>query len=218
MVMFIRLGLSTIVGVVVTLGLFYLMQYLIQGADSALTDDKIGNLVDFVRVKQDQQLETKQRKPKKPPPPDEPPPDVPPQNFNVAVDSAGFNMSNVDLSVSVDVGGGGFGISDGEYLPIVKVQPQYPRRALSRGLAGYVIVEFTVTAQGTVKNPFVIENCGHIPNARSPGDCVDKPNSVFDSAALKAAAKFKYKPKVIDGNPVETGGVQNKIPFELAES
>lgn len=218
MVMFIRLGLSTIVGVVVTLGLFYLMQYLIQGADSALTDDKIGNLVDFVRVKQDQQLETKQRKPKKPPPPDEPPPDVPPQNFNVAVDSAGFNMSNVDLSVSVDVGGGGFGISDGEYLPIVKVQPQYPRRALSRGLAGYVIVEFTVTAQGTVKDPFVVENCGHIPNARSPADCVDNPNSVFDSAAVKAALKFKYKPKVIDGNPVETGGVQNKITFELAES
>ena len=218
MVMFIRLGLSTIVGVVVTLGLFYLMQYLIQGADSALTDDKIGNLVDFVRVKQDQQVETKQRKPKKPPPPDEPPPDVPPQNFNVAVDSAGFNMSNVDLSVSVDVGGGGFWISDGEYLPIVKVQPQYPRRALSRGLAGYVIVEFTVTAQGTVKDPFVVENCGHIPNARSPVDCVDKPNSVFDSAAVKAALKFKYKPKVIDGNPVETGGVQNKITFELAES
>ena len=218
MVMFIRLGLSTIVGVVVTLGLFYLMQYLIQGADSALTDDKIGNLVDFVRVKQDQQVETKQRKPKKPPPPDEPPPDVPPQNFNVAVDSAGFNMSNVDLSVSVDVGGGGFGISDGEYLPIVKVQPQYPRRALSRGLAGYVIVEFTVTAQGTVKDPFVVENCGHIPNARSPADCVDNPNSVFDSAAVKAALKFKYKPKVIDGNPVETGGVQNKITFELAES
>jgi len=218
MVMFIRLGLSTVVGVVVTLGLFYLMQYLIQGADSALTDDKIGNLVDFVRVKQDQQVETKQRKPKKPPPPDEPPPDVPPQNFNVAVDSAGFNMSNVDLSVSVDVGGGGFGISDGEYLPIVKVQPQYPRRALSRGLAGYVIVEFTVTAQGTVKDPFVVENCGHIPNARSPADCVDKPNSVFDSSAMKAALKFKYKPKVIDGNPVETTGVQNKITFELAES
>ena len=64
----IRLGLSTIVGVIVTLGLFYLMQYLIQGADSALTDDKIGNLVDFVRVKQEQEVETKQRKPKKPPP------------------------------------------------------------------------------------------------------------------------------------------------------
>ncbi|MFZ8973394.1 MAG: energy transducer TonB [Pseudomonadales bacterium] len=217
MVMMIRLGLSTIIGVVVTLGLFYLMQYLIQGADSALTDDKIGNLVDFVRVKQEQEVETKQRKPKKPPPPDEPPPDVPPQNFNVAVDNAGFSMSNVDLAVNVDVGGGGFGISDGEYLPIVKVQPQYPRRALSRGLAGYVIVEFTVTEQGTVINPFVIENCAHIQNARSPEECVDKPNSVFDSAAMKAAVKFKYKPKVIDGQPVETAGVQNKITFELAE-
>jgi len=213
----IRLGLSTIVGVIVTLGLFYLMQYLIQGADSALTDDKIGNLVDFVRVKQEQEVETKQRKPKKPPPPDEPPPDVPPQNFNVNVDNAGFNMSNVDLSVDVQVGGGGFGITDGEYLPIVKVQPQYPRRALARGLAGYVIVEFTVTEAGTVRDPIVIENCAHIPNARNPAECVDSPNSVFDSAAMKAAEKFKYKPKVIDGVPVETAGVQNKITFELAE-
>ena len=217
MVMMLRLGISTVIGVIVTLGLFYLMQYLIQGADSALTDDKIVNLVDFVRVKQEQEVETKQRKPKKPPPPDEPPPDVPPQNFNVAVDNAGFSMSNVDLSVNVDVGGGGFGISDGEYLPIVKVQPQYPRRALSRGLAGYVIVEFTVTEQGTVKDPIVVENCAHIQSARNPGECVDKPNSVFDSAAKKAAVKFKYKPKVIDGQPVETAGVQNKITFELAE-
>ena len=213
----IRLGLSTIVGVIVTLGLFYLMQYLIQGADSALTEDKVGNLVDFVRVKQEQQVETKQRKPKKPPPPDEPPPDVPPQNFNVNVDNTGFNMSNVDLSVDVQVGAGGFGISDGEYLPIVKVAPQYPRRALSRGLAGWVIVEFTVTEAGTVRDPFVVSNCAHIPNARDPGECEDKPNSVFDSSAKKAALKFKYKPKVIDGVPVETAGVQNRIKFELAE-
>ena len=55
-------------GVIVTLGLFYRMQYLIQGADSALTEDKVGNPVDFVRVKQEQQVETKQRKSKKPPP------------------------------------------------------------------------------------------------------------------------------------------------------
>jgi periplasmic protein TonB len=216
--MIIRFSISTIVGVFVTLALFYLMQYLIQGAENAITDDKVGNLVDFVRVKQDQEVQTKQRKPKKPPPPDEPPPDVPPQNFNVAVDNAGFSMSNVDLSVNVDVGGGGFGISDGEYLPIVKVSPQYPRRALSRGMAGWVIVEFIVTAQGTVTNPIVVSNCGYIPNMRSPGVCEDSPNTVFNNAALKAAVKFKYKPKVIDGQPVETAGVQNKIIFELADS
>jgi protein TonB len=213
--MIIRFSGSAIGGVIVTLALFYLMQALIQGADSALSDDKIGNLVDFVRVKQDQALETKKRKPKKPPPPDEPPPDVPPQNFNVAVDNAGFSMAGMDASVNINVGGGGFGISDGDYLPIVKVQPQYPRRALSRGMTGWVIVEFTVTEQGTVQNAVAVENCGWIKNARKEGECFDNPNSVFDSAAVKAATKFKYKPKVIDGEPVETAGVQNKITFEL---
>ena len=213
--MIIRYSLSAIVGVFVTLALFYLMQALIQGADSAISDDKIGNLVDFVRVKQDQNLETKKRKPKKPPPPDEPPPDVPPQSFNVAVDNTGFSMAGMDTNVDISVGSGGFGISDGDYLPIVKVQPQYPRRALSRGMTGWVIVEFTVTAQGTVKEAIVVENCGWIKNARKEGQCVDNPNSVFDSAAKKAAMKFKYKPKVIDGDPVETAGVQNKITFEL---
>lgn len=213
--MVIRLSLSSIAGVFVTLALFYLMQALIQGADSAFTDDGTLTLVDFVRVKQNQELETKKRKPKKPPPPDEPPPDVPPQNFNVTVDKAGFSMANMDASVNIDVGGGGFGISDGDYLPIVKVQPQYPRRALSRGMTGWVIVEFTVSDNGTVKNAIVLENCGWIKNARKEGECEDNPNSVFDSAAVKAALKFKYKPKVIDGEPVATAGVMNKITFEL---
>jgi len=210
-----RLGVSMIVGLVVTLALFYLMQALISGGKSALTEDKIGNLVDFVRVKQDQEVQAKQRRPKKPPPPDEPPPDVPPQDFNLKVDQTNFSMNDLNMNVNVDVGGGGFGISDGEYLPIVKVQPQYPRRALSRGLTGWSIVEFTVTDQGTVADPFVVSNCAWIKTARTEGECVDKPSSVFDAAAIKAALKFKYKPKVIDGTPVATAGVQNKITFEL---
>ena len=204
-----------IVGLFVTLALFYLMQALISGGKNALTEDKVGNLVDFVRVKQDQEVQTKQRRPKKPPPPDEPPPDVPPQDFNLKVDQTNFSMNDLNMNVNVDVGGGGFGISDGEYLPIVKVQPQYPRRALSRGLTGWAIVEFTVTDQGTVADPFVVSNCAQIKTARTEGECFDKPSSVFDSAAIKAALKFKYKPKVIDGTPVATAGVQNKITFEL---
>lgn len=215
--MVIRLGLSVAVGAVVTIALFYLMQALISSQDSALSEDAGGNMVDFVRVKQDQLVETKKRKPKKPPPPDEPPPDTPPQNFTTNVDSTAFSMSNVDVSVAVDVGGGGFGISDGDYLPIVKVQPIYPRRALSRGMSGWVIVEFTVTGQGTVRDPMVVNNCGWIKSVRNTGQCEDNPNGVFDRAAVKAAAKFKYKPKVIDGEPVETAGVQNKIIFELAD-
>lgn len=214
--MVIRLGLSTVVGVVVTLALFWLMQFLISGAKSAITEDNAGRIVDIVRVKQENEVQTKNRKPKKPPPPDQPPPDVPPQNMNVNVDQTGFSMSGIDAGAGLDIGGGGFGISDGEYLPIVKVQPVYPRRALSRGLQGWAIVEFTVSEQGTVVAPVVVNNCAWT-KPRSAGPCVDSPNGVFDSAAVRAALKFKYKPKVIDGEPVETAGVQNRIVFELAE-
>ena len=215
--MVIRVGLSVLVGVFVTLALFYLMQALISSADSALSDDKIGNLVDFVRVKQDMVVDNKQQKPKKPPPPDEPPPETPKVSLNVNVDNTGFSMSGIDTSVSINVGGGGFGMSDGEYLPIVKVQPQYPRRALQRGLTGWAIVEFTVTAQGTVRNAVVVNNCAWVQNARTEGECEDSPSDVFDRAAIAAAEKFKYKPKIVDAEPVETAGVQNKITFQLTE-
>ena len=90
--MVIRLGLSTAVGVVMTLALFYLMQFLISGGKSAITEEKGGQIVDIVRVKQENEVQTKNRKPKKPPPPDQPPPDVPPQQMNVAVDPADFSV------------------------------------------------------------------------------------------------------------------------------
>ena len=101
----------------------------------------------------------------------------------------------------MNVGGVGFGISDGEYLPIVKVAPVYPARALQRGLEGYVIVAFTVTAAGTTRDASVVEST----------------STLFERAALEAALKFKYKPRVIDGEAVEVPGVQNKISFEITK-
>jgi protein TonB len=68
-----------------------------------------------------------------------------------------------------------------------------------------------------VQDAQIIANCAMVQNARSTGECEDHPSSIFDSSALKAASKFKYKPKVIDGVPVATAGVQNKITFELTE-
>ena len=68
-----------------------------------------------------------------------------------------------------------------------------------------------------VEDPFVVANCAQVQNARNVGACEDKPSNIFDSAAMKAALKFKYKPKVIDGVPEPTAGVQNKITFELTE-
>ncbi|MDH3401273.1 MAG: energy transducer TonB, partial [Chromatiales bacterium] len=92
--------------------------------------------------------------------------------------------------------------ADGDYLPIVKVAPIYPRRALTRGLEGWVLLEFTVTKLGTVTDIKVLES--------------DPPN-IFDRAAVSAASKFKYKPKVVNGEPIDTAGVLHRISFELED-
>ena len=94
----------------------------------------------------------------------------------------------------------GAGASDGDYLPIVKVAPVYPQRALSRKIEGWVLVEFTVTETGAVADARAIE-------AEPPG--------IFEDAAVEAALKFRYKPRVIDGKPVAVSGVQNLIRFEM---
>lgn len=209
-----RFSGAALIGLFVTLLLFFLMQALIAGGKKVMTEDSLGSLVDFVRVKKDQDLATRNRKPKKPPPPEEPPPQVPPQ-FDVAVDDQSYTMANLDMSVDV---GGGFGMGDGEYLPIFKVPPMYPRRALSRGLSGWVIVEFTVTESGATRDPIVLENCAWIKRPGTEGECVDNPSSVFNTAALKSSLKYKYKPRIVDGEAKPTQGVRTKIIFKLEEA
>lgn len=92
-------------------------------------------------------------------------------------------------------------------LPIYKPAPQYPRRALSRGIEGYVVVEFTITSNGSVKNPRVV---GGYDSAGAPTD-------VFNNAALNAVERFKYRPPMSEGQAVEQHGVRNRISFKLAE-
>jgi protein TonB len=92
-------------------------------------------------------------------------------------------------------------IAEGDYLPIVRVAPVYPARALSRGIEGYVDMSFTVTTTGTVKDPIVVFST----------------SSLFDRAATRAVLKFKYKPRVVDGVPVEVPGVKTRISFQIEE-
>ena len=86
-----------------------------------------------------------------------------------------------------------------EYLPIVKVAPTYPPRAVARGLEGYVMVSFTVTADGSVADPTVLESS----------------STLFEQSALDATRKFKYKPRLENGVPVTTEGVVTRIEYVL---
>ncbi len=80
--------------------------------------------------------------------------------------------------------------------------PQYPSRASSRGIEGYVVLEYTVTKLGTVLNPIVIEA---------------EPATIFNKAAIRSALKYKYKPRVVDGVPQDVKGVRTRVTFKLAD-
>lgn len=195
---------ALLVAAFVTIGLFYLMQSLISGGEGAMSEPPRGSVLDFVRTPEPEQVQEKERKPERPPEPEQPPEDLPqPQMDNDIADTDGG--SGYDFSANMDSGadiGSGMSLqaSDGEYLPIVKVQAAYPRRALQRGIEGYVVVEFTVTKQGSVRDPVVVEA---------------EPEGIFDQAAMDAVLKFKYKPRVIDGEAVEVDGVRNRMTFEM---
>jgi len=196
---------SFIAASLVTFALFFLMQYLVASGRSALEKAPGGRLVDFVRLKKDEQVEQKKRKlPSKPKPPDKPPP-APEMNqarsLKPQQGPVGGAMPNLSADVSM-AGGPNLGAapSDGDILPLVRVPPQYPRRAESAGIEGYVDVEFSISKTGAPYDPVVIES---------------KPPRIFDRAATRAILKWKYKPKIEDGQPVERHGVQVRITFEL---
>lgn len=189
--------------VVTTFLLLFAMQTLISGGNSALTEAPKGNMLDFIRLKKEENVVKKERKPAKPAKPKAPPPPMAqPQmqqaNPNSDAVSSSFSAT-VDASMSLS-GGISLDNNDGDYLPIVKVAPIYPRRAQSRGIEGFVVVEFVVTKNGSVRDPVVIQA---------------EPANIFNRAAVAATLKFKYKPRVVDGVAMEVAGVQNKISFEM---
>ena len=184
----------------ITFALFLTTQgFLATGFDVTANPDY--QTVNFIRVKKDSDIQSRDVKPQKPEEPLPEPETVEMQSRAFEAPVSTYDISNVAVKPSFNIKPGtGFGSGDGDFLPMVKVPPQYPRRALRNGVEGYVIVSFTVMPDGSVKDPRVIE-------ANPPG--------VFDQAAIGAVLKFKYKPRVIAGQAVAVQGVQNKFTFKL---
>lgn len=184
----------------VTLGLLLLMHFLILRNMTAPVDVEAFTLPEIIMPERDISTEYDTRKPDKPDEVEEPPPELPEPDFeDVQIDNSMSMSPNINNNIQI-AGLGGFG-SDGEYLPIVKVAPKYPSRATSRGIEGYCTVEYTVTKTGETRDVTVV-------------DC---PQSMFARPSVQAAEKFKYKPRVVDGEAIEVPGVRNRFTFQMAE-
>ena len=195
---YIRMIIGAALAVPVAIGLFFIMQSLID-TEFEQTETKARKIADIVVPDKVVETNLKQAKPEKVEDPEEPPPELEPISFDTNMDMNVVNTAP-QAKVSLNLSASGMSSGDGEYLPIVKVAPIYPRRAQTRGITGYCIVEYTVTTTGAIRDP-------------QPVDC--QPAGMFDSASIKAALKFKYKPRVVDGVAIEVAGVQNKFTYEL---
>ena len=196
-----RLLIGALLALPVAGGLFFIMQYLIASADPQIDDSKQRKLADILMPEREIETNLKEQKPDKVDDPEQPPPDLDTPDIDMDMDVDVINIAPT-AQVDVSIESSGMSTSDGEYLPIVKVAPIYPRRAQSRGISGYCIVEYTVTTSGAIRDPKTV-------------DC--QPSGVFEKASLKASAKFKYKPRVVDGVAIEVAGVQNKFTYELEQ-
>jgi protein TonB len=198
-----RYAFVIVVGTLVTLTLLFVMHLLIAYGEAALTKPRERHQLEFVRVKRNENVQMEDIQPEKPPPPPQVPPDAPPQqNDKVDPNAISVNVSAPQVSNDLNIGGpGSMNVAEGDYLPIVRVAPVYPARALSRGIEGYVDMGFTVTTTGAVKDPAVLFST----------------SSLFERAATQAVLKFKYKPRVVDGQPVEVPNVKTRITFKIEE-
>ena len=186
----------------VTIGLFLVMKVLVTGQEYEIEEELAAIGIDFVRVERDEESQTKDRALKRPSKvePEEPPP--PPKltqpnrpnidKASMSTDLGAFDLASLNLNAPVD----------GDTLAIVRVLPRYPSRALSRGIEGWVLMEFAIDELGLAVNPVVIES---------------EPPGIFDRAALSAVKRWKYRPMIEDGRPRMRPGVRQLISFEIAE-
>lgn len=196
-----RYSMSFVTGVVVTFCLLWVMQVLIATGKKALVDEAEFTLGDFIRVKVDEVVRQDEDDPEPPPEVEEPPPEVPEVAADDLDTSQAVSMGGPNGQLNFNLAGGRIGLGDGDFLPIVKVAPIYPRRAQTRGLEGQCLIEFTVTSTGATKDAFAVE-------------CT---SSLFKKASVNAALKFKYKPRVVDGVAMDVPGVQHIITFKLED-
>ena len=187
---------------VTTIALFLTMKVLITGQNYEVEEELASFGIDFVRVEREEELNTKDRALKRPSQeqPDEPPP--PPKlqqasrpnmdNASMSADLSGFDLGGMNLDAPVD----------GDALAIVRVLPRYPSRALSRGIEGWVLLEFSIDQLGRAMNPTVVE-------ADPPG--------IFNSSAMRAVTKWKYRPMVENGKPAVRHGVRQLFSYEIAK-
>lgn len=202
---FVRWLISMAMAAGITLGLFYFMQFLIATGEQLDERVNVVRIVDATMPDIEMEVIEEIDRPEPIQEIDQETPDVPDRQVNLDGGPAlNIERTQVDVNAGLDIGGAQISATDGDYLPLVAIAPQYPTRAAQRGIEGWCLVSFTVDPQGNV-----LEDTIEVVDA--------EPANIFDRSSIRAAARFKFQPRVEQGQGVQVPGVQYLFRYQLEE-
>ncbi|HIF9078460.1 TPA: energy transducer TonB [Photobacterium damselae] len=200
-------------------GLFTFMAWMVDNGSRQEPESTPPLSFNMVMVEQESEVQRRQRiVPPKPEAPKPPPQIMPSQSKPTSVSTlpvASISALGLDTSISgIAVSAPKFGKIEGaanlgaginvgsnqQAMPLYRVEPRYPERALKQGAEGYVVLQFTIDTQGRPSDISVVEA---------------KPRRLFERDAMRALRKWKYQAKVIDGQAVEQPGQTVKLEFKI---
>lgn len=183
----------------ITLFLFLLMRYLITPKGQPPEEAPKDVSVVITRTERDQTVKTTKRYiPKKPEIKAEPTP--PPIVRTKPISSASSSGTQINVPKVANDAKTTLGQTDRKATPIITIPPTYPDSALTKNIEGWVLVEFTITSAGTVEDAEVIEA---------------EPERIFNRETLRAIKRWKYQPKMLEGNPVPQYNMREIFRFEI---
>lgn len=183
--------------------IFYLILQMVSHEHKPLNKIDSINFLDFIHFREAPRIEERKIEEKKQELPKEeekiPPPDLPQPEIRKPVKTQ-TELPRPDINIPLSINGLPY---IGDFLksatpkpvvpttpviainlvPTLKTKPSYPPRALRSGVEGIVTVEFTITVDGTVKDPTIIKS---------------DPPKIFDRSVLKAIKKWKFSPATVE--------------------
>ncbi|MEP1384504.1 MAG: TonB family protein [Paraglaciecola sp.] len=201
-----KFNISKLVGTftlaaVITFATFAVMHRLISNDEITRIPTTESTVIDLYPDFEDEPVITKKKvlpEPKVKPKPEPIPKMVettPQQNLNPGLYVSSFEGPTINTGISPSLG-----MDDGMARPIVRVEPKYPPAAARDGKEGWVKLSFSISTQGTVNNIQVVDA---------------EPKRVFNQAAKRALAKWKYKPNMEQGKPQQQDGMVVMLDFKL---
>lgn len=204
---------------VITFGLLLFMASLINQQANTLSEKQENPSFDLFVSNKDESLQSRKRSKPEPPKPERQPDLQPTEQvqsnisnpeMDVTLEIPSLDLANNVSAMSISMPGvesmnlpvaGPSG--DMTAMPLYRVQPRYPRKALRLGKQGYVVLSFDINEAGRVTNVRVIEA---------------NPRRLFEREAERALKQWKYKPMLVNGEAVSQLGQRIRLDFEMEKT